>query len=57
MNMTYIFIAVVLIMVIMGIILGLIFAGRKRSNRLQDQFGTEYDLTVPWEVRRKQKRS
>ena len=46
MNTTYIFIAVVLIMVIMGVILGLIFAGRKRSNRLQDQFGTEYDLTV-----------
>ena len=46
MNMTYIFIAVVLIVVIMGVILGLIFAGRKRSNRLHDQFGTEYDRTV-----------
>jgi hypothetical protein len=46
MSTTYIFIAVVLIMVIMGVILGLIFAGRKRSNRLHDQFGTEYDLTV-----------
>jgi hypothetical protein len=46
MNITYIFIAVILIMVIMGIILGVIFAGRKRSDRLHDQFGTEYDLTV-----------
>ena len=46
MDMTYIFIAVVLIMVIMGIILGLIFVGRNRSNRLHDQFGTEYDHTV-----------
>jgi len=47
MNMTYIFIAVVLIMVIMGVILGLIFAARnKRSTQLQDQFGTEYDHTV-----------
>jgi len=46
MNITYIFIAVVLIMVIMGIILALIFAGRNRSERLHDQFGTEYDLAV-----------
>ena len=46
MDMTYIFIAVVLITVIMGVILGPIFARRKRSERLHDQFGTEYDLTV-----------
>ena len=46
MNITYIFIAVVLIMVIMGVILALIFSGRNRSERLRDQFGTEYDLTV-----------
>ncbi len=47
MNITYVFIAVVLIMVIMGVILGLNFAARsKRSERLHDQFGTEYDLTV-----------
>ena len=30
----------------MGIILGLIFAGRNRSKQLHDQFGTEYDHTV-----------
>ena len=46
MNTTYIFIAVVLIMVIMGLILAPIFARRKRSERLHDQFGTEYDRTV-----------
>jgi hypothetical protein len=46
MSTTYIFIAVVLIMVIMGLILAPIFARRKRSERLHDQFGTEYDRTV-----------
>ena len=46
MDITYIFIAVVLIMVIMGIILAPIFSRRNRSERLHDQFGTEYDRTV-----------
>jgi hypothetical protein len=47
MNLTYIFIAVVLIMVIMGVILGLIFAARsKRSEQFHGQFGAEYDRTV-----------
>jgi hypothetical protein len=47
MNITYVFIAVVLIVVIMGVILGLIFAARgKSSERLHDQFGAEYDRTV-----------
>lgn len=46
MNATYFIIAVVLIVVIMGLILGPIFARRKRSERLQDQFGSEYDHTV-----------
>jgi hypothetical protein len=46
MSTTYIFIAVVLIMVIMGVIIAPIFARRKRSERLHDQFGTEYDHTV-----------
>ena len=46
MSTTYIFIAAILIMVVMGVILGLIFIGRNHSNRLHDQFGTEYDLTV-----------
>jgi Flp pilus assembly protein TadB len=47
MSTTYIFIAVVMIMVIMGVILGLVFVARgKRSERFHDQFGTEYDRTV-----------
>jgi hypothetical protein len=46
MSTTYIFIAVVVIMVIMGVILGPIFFRRKRSERFHDQFGTEYDRTV-----------
>jgi hypothetical protein len=47
MNLTYVFIAAVLTMVIMGVILGLIFVARgKRSERFHGQFGTEYDRTV-----------
>lgn len=46
MSITYIFIAVVLIMVVMGIILAPIFARRKRSEPFRDQFGAEYDHTV-----------
>ena len=47
MSTTYVFIAVVLIMAIMGVILGLIFAARnKRSEQLHDKFGPEYDHTV-----------
>ena len=45
MNTTYIIIAVVLILVV-GAILGPIFARRKRSEQLHDHFGTEYDHTV-----------
>jgi hypothetical protein len=46
MNTTYMIIAVVLVLVIVGAILAPIFARRKRSERLHDQFGTEYDHTV-----------
>jgi hypothetical protein len=47
MSTTYIFIAVTVIVVIMGIILGPIFARRKRSDRFHDKFGAEeYDHTV-----------
>ena len=46
MNSTYIIIAVVLIVVIMGVILAPIFARRKRSERLHDHFGSEYERTV-----------
>jgi len=46
MNTTYIIVAVVLGLMIMGAILGPIFARRKRSERLHDHFGPEYDHTV-----------
>jgi hypothetical protein len=45
-NTLYFIIIVVLVLVIIGAILGPIFARRKRSARLHDQFGTEYDHTV-----------
>jgi hypothetical protein len=43
-NITIIIVIVVLI--IFGIIFGLIFSRRNRTERLQNQFGTEYDETV-----------
>ena len=46
MSSTYILIAVVVILVVMGAILAPRFASRKRSERLHDQFGPEYDRTV-----------
>ena len=49
MNITYIaiiIIAVVLVVVIVGVILGLVFSRRKRSQRFQNKFGSEYDRTV-----------
>ena len=46
MNTTYMIIAVVLILLITGAILAPIFARRKRSERLQGHFGSEYDHTV-----------
>jgi len=46
MNTTYIIIAVVLALVILGAVLGPVMARRKRSDRLHDQFGSEYDHTV-----------
>jgi hypothetical protein len=46
-NATYITIlAVVLVLVILGAILVLMFARRKRTQQLQDHFGPEYDRTV-----------
>jgi len=45
-NTTYMIITVVLILVIVGAILALVFTQRKRSEKLQDHFGPEYDHTV-----------
>jgi len=39
-------ITVVVVLVIIGAILGLVFARRRRSERLQDHFGPEYAHTV-----------
>ena len=46
MNSTYMAITVVLVLVIIGAILGLVLARRRRSERLHDQLGPEYDRTV-----------
>lgn len=46
MNTTYLIVAVVLVVLVAGVILGPIFANRQHSKKLQGQFGTEYDHTV-----------
>jgi hypothetical protein len=46
MTPTYLIIAVVLILVIMGAIMAPMFARRKRSQRFQNKYGPEYDRTV-----------
>ncbi len=46
MNTTIMIVIVVLVLVLIGAILGLVFSRRRRSERLQDQFGSEYDHTV-----------
>ncbi len=46
MNTTYFIIAVVLILVIVGVIMGLILARRKRSQQFHDKYGPDYDRTV-----------
>ena len=46
MDSTFITIAVVLVLVVIGVFLAPIFARRKRTERLQDQFGSECDHTV-----------
>jgi hypothetical protein len=46
MNGTYLIIGVVVILLIMGIIMAVGFAGRQRTKKLQNKFGAEYDRTV-----------
>jgi uncharacterized protein YneF (UPF0154 family) len=46
MDTTLIIIIVVVVVVIVGVILGLVFSRRKRSDQLQEKFGPEYDRTV-----------
>jgi len=45
-NTTYLIVTAVAVLVIIGIVLGLVFSRRKRTERLQDHFGTEYEHTV-----------
>jgi len=46
MNTTFLIIAVVVVLVVLGAILGFVFFGRQRTTRLQDKYGSEYDRTV-----------
>ena len=46
MSSTYLIIAVVVILLIMGIIMAVGFSRRQRTKRLQNKFGPEYDRTV-----------
>ena len=46
MDSTVSIIVVVLVLVIIGALLGLVFSRRKRTERLHDKFGPEYDHTV-----------
>jgi hypothetical protein len=46
MNTSYLIIAVVVILVILGAILGLVFSRRQRTTRFQDKYGPEYNRTV-----------
>jgi hypothetical protein len=43
---TTVIIIVVVVVVIVGVILGLVFSRRRRSDQLQEKFGPEYDRTV-----------
>ena len=46
MNTLPIIITVVVALVLIGLLLGMSFARRKRTERLHDQYGPEYDRTV-----------
>lgn len=46
MDSTYLIVIVVLVLVVVGIILGPVFFLRKRSQKLHEKFGDEYDHTL-----------
>jgi len=46
MNTTYLIIAVVLVLLVLGVILGAIFSRRQRSKKFQNKYGPEYDRAV-----------
>jgi hypothetical protein len=45
-NTTDLIITVVVVLVVIGVLLGFIFANRKRTEKLQEHFGPEYEHTV-----------
>ncbi len=46
MDQPYIIITAVVVLVIIGAIVGVVFARQRRTQKLQKQFGSEYDRTV-----------
>jgi hypothetical protein len=46
MNITFLLVGVVLVLVIVGVIMGFVFARRQRSKRFQSKYGPEYDRAV-----------
>ena len=46
MSTTYIIIIVVVVLLVLGVILGAVFSRQRRSKKLQNKFGPEYDRTV-----------
>ena len=45
-NISLLIITTVVVLAIVGVVLGVVFYRSRRSSRLQDQFGPEYDHTV-----------
>jgi hypothetical protein len=45
-NTTYVIVLTVALLVLFGIVIGLAFNGRRRSQKLQQRFGPEYDRIV-----------
>ncbi len=46
MNTTYVIVIAVVFLLIIGVVIGMIFSGRRRSKNLQEHFGPEYDRAV-----------
>jgi hypothetical protein len=46
MDTTYVIVVAVAFLLLIGIVIGLAFYGRRRSKKLQDHFGPEYDRIV-----------
>jgi hypothetical protein len=46
MNSIYFIVAVILVLVVVGAVVGLVFSKRKRSQNYQNKFGSDYEHTV-----------